>query len=217
MNDLIHKIAKLPNQQKTGAIVLLYVILAAVYYFVLYVPKVEALEVLETDADALQSEKASTQAIANNLEKFRLEVEELNEELNRALKALPNERNFDKLMTRMENLAKRIGLDVVLLEPRPDVFQDFYAEVPFRLEVSGSYHEIALFFYRLGTMARIVNVKDITMSGGQDKGGKVALNATAMAVTYRFLDEKEREQAKKKKKPKKGEKPEKTEKPAEGD
>ena len=195
MNELIERVAKLPNNQKIGIVVLLYLLVAVGYYFLLYAPQAETLVGLQTTHEQLLREKQETQAIADNLESFRLEVEELNEELNRALKALPNERNFDQLMSRMETLAKRIGLEVVLLEPRPDVPKGFYAEVPFRVEVQGSYHEVALFFYRLGTMARIVNVQDITMGSPDVKGGKVMLKTTAIATTYRFLDEAERNQA----------------------
>lgn len=199
MNELIERVAKLPNNQKIGVVVAIYVLVAVGYYFLLWVPQGETLTALQETHARLETERAETQAIADNLESFRLEVEELNEELNRALKALPNERNFDQLMSRMETLAKRIGLDVLLLEPRPDVFKDFYAEVPFRLEVMGSYHEVALFFYRLGTMARIVNVQDIGMGQPETKNGKVVLKTTAIATTYRFLDEEERAKAAKKK------------------
>jgi type IV pilus assembly protein PilO len=82
-----------------------------------------------------------------------------------------------------------------LFQPLPEVQRGFYAEVPVRIEVEGSYHEVAMFFDRVGKLNRIVNIRDITMSEPEVRSGKVVLRTTGLAVTYRFLSTEEQEAA----------------------
>jgi type IV pilus assembly protein PilO len=58
--------------------------------------------------------------------------------------------------------------------------------------VTGSYHEVAMFFDQLSRMSRIVYVQDVTMSDPDERGDKVYLTVTGKAVTFRFLTDEEK-------------------------
>jgi len=65
---------------------------------------------------------------------------------------------------------------------------DFYAEVPFLLELEGGYHEIAQFFERLSKLSRIVNVGALNIkANGRGEGSTLRVGGTA--TTFRFLME----------------------------
>lgn len=56
------------------------------------------------------------------------------------------------------------------------------------MRVTGSYHEIAVFFDRLSKMSRIVNVADLKMASPQFINKKIVLTSSFDATTYRFLE-----------------------------
>lgn len=204
MNDLMEQFVRLPRLQKFAVVIGLYVLIVGLYIYFGYLPYTEDIENLDNQYNTLKAEKEKTEQIAENLDKFKLEVEGLNEDLNKALKELPNNREIDKLLKRVSTIGKKIGLDFLLFQPLPEVVEGFYAQVPVKIEVSGSFHEIAMFFDRIGKLSRIVNINDIQMSGPQERGGKIILKTSGKATTYRFIDETEGGGAKKEDKPKGG-------------
>jgi len=57
----------------------------------------------------------------------------------------------------------------------------------------------ATFFDRVGQLDRIVNVSDISMKDPKTEDGTMVVNTACSAVTFRFLDEQEREKVAKEK------------------
>ena len=51
--------------------------------------------------------------------------------------------------------------------------------------VTGSYHNVALFFDKLARLSRIVNIENIKMTTA--KGGNT-LTTSCTAITYRFIE-----------------------------
>ncbi len=200
MNDLMEKFIKLPSSQKLAIVVVLYVAIVGAFWYFLYTPKAEELNQLTVASRKLKDERRKTQSIADNLEKFKQEVEALNEDLNRAVKELPNNREITQLLKRISRIGKKIGLEFLLFQPLPEVPEGFYAQVPVKIEVSGSYHEIAMFFDRIGKLSRIVNVNNIQMGSPTERGGKIILKTSGRITTYRFIDKAEQEKMNKGKK-----------------
>ena len=66
---------------------------------------------------------------------------------------------------------------------------DFYAEVPFSIELEGTYHNIALFFERVAKLPRIVNIGSMEIDVSGRSGGDTVLKVVGMATTFRFLNE----------------------------
>ncbi len=199
MNDLMERFIKLPSSQKMAIVVVLYGVLVGAFWYFLYTPKADELDQLVAASRKLQDERNKTQDIADNLERFKQEVEALNEDLNRALKELPNSREITQLLKRVSTIGKKIGLEFLLFQPLPEVQEGFYAQVPVKIEISGSYHEIAMFFDRIGKLSRIVNINNIQMSKPTERGGKIILKTSGKATTYRFVDKAEQEKATRKK------------------
>ena len=190
MGDLVDKIAKLPDYQKILVAVLVYVVIFLCFNF--FVLKRLKQQFVDGEAQhvQLEEERDSTRQIAENKEQFQRDVEKLNEELSRALKELPNEREIPGLLRNISHLGRKNGLEFRLFQPLPEVRRDFYAEVPVEIEVIGTYHEVALFFDRVGKLPRIVNIRNVVMSSPGEKSGRIILATLGEAVTYRFLEDK---------------------------
>lgn len=195
MGDLLDRISKLTLSQKMGAAAGLYAALVLIFFFGLFNPKNQAISDARAAHSKLVSDRDDYRVNAENRDAFEKSVELLNDELAKAVKELPNEREIPDLLRRISSIGKKIGLEFLLFQPIPEVPKDFYAEVPVKIRVEGSYHEVAVFFDRIGKLNRIVNVRDISMASPQERSGRILLTTDGTAVTYRFLTE--AEQAKK--------------------
>ena len=192
ISDLLDKIEELSNPQKLGGGVGIYVLVLLILYFMMIGPTVSnTAEALARRGD-LEIEEAENRQIAENRSLWEESVNRLNEELAKAVKELPNSREIPELLRRISSIGKKIGLEFLLFQPMPEITRDFYAEVPVRLKVQGSFHEVATFFDRVGKLNRIVNVKNITISDPEERSGKVMMTIQGTAVTYRFLTEDEK-------------------------
>ena len=191
-SSVLERLSRVARTQRIAiyfaAIVMLVVVLLAVFY----VPKSNQLDELEAQRADYKAKLAKVEVrVANrNLAKERLR--QLQADLTQALKELPNNREIPGLLKGISTTGKKVGLEVRKFQPLPEVMREYVAEVPVALEVSGSFHEVAMFFDRLSDMNRIVFVKDIQMGTPEERGGKVYLTVTGNAVTFRFLTEEEK-------------------------
>lgn len=188
MQPYLDKFAKLPGSTKMIILTVLVVAVGFGYYMMFHIPQQETLEQLQGQIVTLRAERDKNAKIAEHLDEYKAEVARLQEDLERAKALLPNDREIDDLLKSVANLGKKVGLQFLLFRPMPDVQQDFYAEVPVEISVSGGYHEIALFFAKVGQLKRIVNIQNVAMSGPVEKNGKMQVTVTGQAVTFRFLE-----------------------------
>src|SRR5439155_13253821 len=84
--------------------------------------------------------------------------------------------------------AQQSGLRLDRFEIQSESQQGDFAQVPVKMSVRGSYHEIAVFFDRLAKMPRIVNVTDLQMTQPTMENKKIVVGSSYTATTYRFLD-----------------------------
>ncbi len=192
IHELLERMAKLPKMQRLGIIALMYLGLAAGFWFLLYSPKQQAIQVLQNQNQELQSKKAVVEKRAADKEAFERELEDLTLQLRQALRQLPDNREIPDLLSRISTIARRIGLEIHRFLPKDEVMHEYHAEVPVELELQGSFHEVAMFFDRLSKLSRIVYVQDITMERPLEASGKVIVTVTGRLTTFRFLAEGER-------------------------
>jgi len=79
------------------------------------------------------------------------------------------------------------GLQFDLFKPGAESLRDFYAELPITIKVGGSFHDLGAFTGDIAKLPRIVTLNDIDVSPAKDGG----LTMSAVAKTFRYLDEEE--------------------------
>lgn len=193
MDKLIHQILKASWSLKIGVVAALSVLItAASWYFVVH-PAQQEIAKLEADRKKLEGEYIDKQQIANNLNEYRREKAELEAKLAEALTELPQEAAIDDLLRQLHELGTTAELQIVTIEPQAETKADFYARIPVRMKVSGSYHEVLTFLDEVGRMKRIVNVSGIQLGGPKLQNDRVLLSADFLATTFRFLSPEEME------------------------
>ncbi len=189
MDPRIEKILKLPRYQRSLIVVAVMVLVAGAFYWFMYMPKHKEYTNLQQRNASLELKLQQDRRIANNLPKFRAEYEKMKQQLESALKELPNKKEIPTLLTSIAALAKDNGLEVLRFQPGGEAAKGFYAEVPVSLKLVGSYNEVASFSYDVGNMSRIVNLSNLSLTGPKSEPGRTVLAIDCLATTFRFIEE----------------------------
>jgi type IV pilus assembly protein PilO len=199
-------ILKLPTPKKVLILVVILCAIAGLYLYFFFMPGRDELNVAQRELSKLESELSNSKAIARDLQKFKEQVEKLNEELKNALTQLPNEKEIPEILKTISSLGKESNLEFTLFRPKPEQAQQFYAKVPIELVALGNYHNIGIFFDRVSKLPRIINVVDFNMAKVKDlkdmKGKnepEIMLKTSCMINTYRFIEKKSEEKKSEKK------------------
>ena len=202
----VDSIAKLPRSKKIMLLAVILLALAGVYYYFLFAPEKQQLDALETKYNTLAKQLQESKDIHHNLEKFEAEVSELNAQLAVVRTQLPDEKEIPELLKNISSLGKESRLEFILFRPKPEEPQQFYANVPIDLAVTGHYHDLGVFFDKVSKLPRIINVVNFNMIRANQAKVKgvvtddTAVRASCLLNTYRFVEKKPEEKKVEKKK-----------------
>ena len=178
---------RLSRTMRLVAIGSLLAVISGAYYGLVYIDAEKEIVGLKSQAQELQRQLANVRVVARNLEEFEREILELERDFQGALSQLPNRKQFEDLLQDITTAGKRVGVQIKSIQRDPEVGRDFYAEVPFRLELEGNYHGLAMFFERLAKLQRIVNMGTFKVRTIDESGEGTTLRVEGEATTYRFL------------------------------
>lgn len=183
-------IMKLNRVKKVGILCAVCVLVVGGYWYSFHRPQMERIRGKGSQLTALERDRNLKREIAKNLEQFRSELAQLDNEFREALAKLPDKKEIPELLRSVSNLGRDAGLEVLLFKPESEAPGEFYAKVPVSLRFTGTYHNIGSFFFKVGTIPRIVNVESFSMGANpKAEEGIMELNATCTATTYRFLEQ----------------------------
>ena len=192
MNATLEKILDRPKAQKLGILVGLIILISAAFYSFLYSPQADEIAKLNESIEAAENEKSIKQKRAANLPKLQKELGDLDVRLKEAIAQLPSKKEIADLLSSIATKAQESGLDIDLFRPRPENYKDFYAEIPVEMNIKGTFHNVIMFFDAIGRLTRLVNIDNVGFKNPKVSGDRMVLEFTTTAITYRFLEEAER-------------------------
>ena len=193
-------ILKLSTPKKVIILVAILCVIAGLYLYAFFIPRQDELKVARGELSKLTKELNESRAITRDLQKFKEQVEKLNEELKNALTQLPNEKEIPEILKNISSLGKESNLEFTLFRPKPEEPQQFYAKVPIELVALGSYHNIGIFFDKVSKLPRIINVVDFNMTRAKGRSeSEILVKTSCMINTYRFIEKKSEEKKSEKK------------------
>ena len=142
---------------------------------------------LKKEHSTLETRLARAKAKANKLKYYQDKLKDAEMEFKVVMKKLPEKKEIPTLLSSVSQSGRDAGLEFLLFQPEPEQNKDFYAEIPVSIRVSGSYHNVALFFDKVAKLSRIVNIDNIKMASSK---GSTNLITSCKAVTYRFVETK---------------------------
>jgi type IV pilus assembly protein PilO len=174
-----------------GAVALAFLVvsLIGIYFFVWNGQRPE-LQRREDEEQKLRLEFHDKHAKAVNLEIYKQQLKDIERSFGALLRQLPGKTEVPSLLVDISQTGLAAGLTEKLFQPQPEVKKDFYAELPIKIRLSGSYHQFGEFVSGIAALPRIVTLHDIDIKpDSKDAYDQLSLELTAK--TYRYLDEEE--------------------------
>ena len=185
-NSFFDKVSKLRMAHRMLIFVGTIVILAGLFIWLVHMPKTAEIRTLRTEIKKLENQLRLVKIRARDLERLEKERARKQEELALAVKLLPTTSEIPNLLKNITKLGNDSNLEFLLFSPDRQIPRDFFVEIPVNIQVQGVYHDVAMFFDKVGKLDRIVNVIDVSMA--PVKSMDVMLKTSCKAVTYRFKE-----------------------------
>ena len=190
---LLRKIEKIPAQYKTIFILVLSLLTLACLVYFIAKPKWEEMKKLDSDYVKLQTELNGLTQMKNNLEKYRREYAQMQEQLQDILKQLPESKDIPNLLRNITSVSEETRLKIKYFEPKEIRNKEFYSELPFEIKFNGPFNSVASFFDDVRKLERLVNVTNFSLEAkGTSKS--IIIEGSCSANAYVYLKEKPKAQ-----------------------
>jgi type IV pilus assembly protein PilO len=181
-----------PLPIRIGAIAVWFVVLSLVLsYFLVWQSQKPELERRQADENTLRDEFRTKHAKAVNLDVYKQQLKDIERSFGALLRQLPGKTEVPNLLVDISQTGLAAGLEEKLFQPSGEQKKDFYAELPIKIRLSGSYHEFGEFVSGIAALPRIVTLHDIEIKPVDAKSSYDTLMLDLTAKTYRYLDEEE--------------------------
>ena len=176
-----------PIIPKALALCGLFIIILFAGYWFDWQNQLADLDIVKEKESQLRETFISKKKQVVNLDTYRRQLKDLEQAFGALIKQLPNKAEMDALLTDINQAGLGRGLEFELFRPaNSETLTEFYAERPISIRVTGNYHDIGAFASDVSRLPRIVTLNEINITpSGQ------ALTMSAVAKTYRYLDENE--------------------------
>jgi type IV pilus assembly protein PilO len=176
----------------TTVVCFLLVSVLLIYFFV-WSDRMPDLQQREDKEMALRNEFKTKHAKAANLNLYKQQLADIEKSFGALLRQLPSKTEVPNLLVDISQTGLAAALQEKLFQPGAEVKKDFYAELPIKITLTGSYHEFGAFVSGIAALPRIVTLHDIQITPVEkDKsGGFDNLQLDVTAKTYRYLDDDE--------------------------
>lgn len=185
---LDEKVTDLDANVKIVAIIALVLIPIIAFYFVVYSPKSQELAQLEQQKITLLQSIRKVERDAKDIGKHRAEMQEAQVMFQKASNLLPQKQEIPNLLQSISALGQNAGLNIVSFKPGRESAQEFYAEIPVSIELSGAYHNLGVFLDKISKMSRIVTVTSLSITSPKQVEGEMILRSSLQLKTFRFIE-----------------------------
>lgn len=179
------KIEALSTQHKVLLFIVTFVLLIGGFYFLAYKDLSENIERLQGQVTQKENELNRLKAAAKQVADLEKKLAASEEEFAQLLKLLPDQREIPGLLESVSRLGAEVGLENILFQPQPERPEDFYAAIPVKLDLRGTYHEVGVFLDSVSKLDRILKVQSMNLTR-QKNNQKLQVDCTI--ETYRFVE-----------------------------
>ena len=155
------------------AIGVIFLLLTAIFVYLLPISN------QMPDLDRARAEEAQLlntfdqrQMKAANFDAYKAQLADMQRSFGAMLRQLPGRTEVPSLLVDISQTGLAAGLQEKLFQPAPEIRKDFYAELPIKIRLTGSYHQFGSFVSGIASLPRIVTLHDIAIAtDGKDTTG----------------------------------------------
>ena len=165
------------------------------YYFSLY-------SFQEEEMTAIQTKKKQSETKLKRYKNLIKQKDTIESGLSRATGKLaliksqmPKRKEILAFIKQISEIGQIMGLEILLIESKPEKAVDFYKEIQIEIRVSGGFYQTIGFFESIQNLLQIVNIsnlklepKKISIKVGNRRVKSRKLETSSMAVTFSYID-----------------------------
>jgi type IV pilus assembly protein PilO len=181
-----------PLYVRITAVVLVMVLLAGGGYYQFVTPELETLALEQAKEPGLKQTFETKQRKVAALDALKEQLADMERSFGAMLRQLPSRAEIANLLIDISQTRLANSLEEELFQPQGEQPKEFYAVVPNRIVVHGTYHEMGGFVSGVAALPRIVTIEEVEIKPASGAAGAAGqLRMAALAKTYRYLDDNE--------------------------
>jgi type IV pilus assembly protein PilO len=180
-----------PFPIRAGAVALCFVLVAVLlFWYFVYSEQQPLLERVRLEETTLRTTFEDKHRKAVNLAVYQQQLADIERSFGALLRQLPGRTEVPSLLIDISQVGVAAGLEEKLFQPSGELKKDFYAELPIKIKVIGSYHQMGEFVSGIAALPRIVTLDEMKITR-ENKDVYDNLSFELTAKTYRYLDDAE--------------------------
>ncbi len=164
------KFSELSSATQLAVVVGLAVAISGAAYWFVYRDMDNANHVARTQLKAKQDENSALRPYADKKADMERKLATLKDQLEQMKHIVPDEKEAPQFMEMVQAEARKAGIEVRRYTSKPIAQRDFYTEMPWDVELDGSYYSMLKFFQNVSHLDRIINVTNMRMASLRKPG-----------------------------------------------
>ena len=177
-----------PGRQRKLLIGLVPLLALAGYWFFLHDDRVAELQAMETRLEELEMRNSQARMRAPQGRQLEERLTRFERHIERLEQLVPRDEEVSRLLNQISEQADRIGVNVARFSPASSGVGTHYNRRTFEMTVQGTYHEVARFLTRIGSLPRIVSPTELSLIPYATRpapgGDEEILEASFLIETY---------------------------------
>ncbi|MFW6140408.1 MAG: type 4a pilus biogenesis protein PilO [Acidobacteriota bacterium] len=176
--------------------VVVALIIFGLFYFIHYKPKNDELKRVREERVQVEREVERLKQKKEELDQIEQEIKIMNVQLKNLEAIIPQREEIDVILRRIQQLAHDSRINIIQFIPRALIDQEFFSEKPISMELTGNYHNIAIFFSKISNFSRLFTMENFSIKALSDQTEALTVRANSTAKTYVFHEEAVQEEEK---------------------
>ncbi|MDP3274766.1 MAG: type 4a pilus biogenesis protein PilO [Deltaproteobacteria bacterium] len=166
------------------------------YYFVGYLPMQDQFKLQNSRQNDLETQQATANRDLRAYNDDVAELERLRSFAREQQRVLPDNPDIPGFLRAINDLASDNQLNIRLIVPEEQSTEQYYARIPVRVDVNGSFLALARFYRSIAALPRVINMENISLTTPVvSETNDVRVDARMLATTFRALTAAEQQAA----------------------
>lgn len=181
MNDLLVKLAFLPSKMTA----IIAVVVGGLFYISPFYDDgsslVGQIAALRAELAAEEDKKVKTQQILSERDRLQEILSKLTERYEELSRKIPSELSSSEVNRQINDLIQAAKLRSIERKPLPEENIGILDEIPYELNLSGTFNDIGQFIYLISTSERVMLIKSFTLDPSEPYNGQIGFRVVMAA------------------------------------
>ncbi len=156
-------------------------------YFTTIKGKSALIKEKQDEYSLLQNKLKQTMIVVKRKEEANRRLQIVSKEWEQAIRMLPQESNIPELLGTLTKISGTYDLRIEHFKPLSQNAKERYIEYPIDMQIKGGYHDIARFMAAMNNMERIVNVRNIRLTGTREETEEEEYKISASFILISYI------------------------------